>query len=156
MPGVRRNTLGGEGMIRRLFTCSALRSPLFWIAAVVLLLVAFYLASLAVTRQIERSLSGPRHTFQLSSAPAFLTEELAAKKATEAMRLDGLGERWRMEPLRRTKAPDGTPDVYLYRYDPKSGIIDFYYDPYTDPGQRRIVSVELSGSQITCEVDRGK
>jgi hypothetical protein len=60
------------------------------------------------SRTIQNALVGPLHTFQLASAPTFLTDALAVEKAKEALALDGYDlTRWNPREDRRSTAPDG-------------------------------------------------
>ena len=94
--------------------------------------------------------SGREHVFSIASAPTFLTEELAVEKAREYLAKEGYDlEQWRITTTDRgrSKAPDGTLDRYLYRFNdhPTDGSVVF-----SNGKKMRTVSVWLDGSRIVC------
>ena len=99
--------------------------------------------------------SGPHHFFPVEPARTFLTEALAVEKARECLAREGYDlEQWRMTTVDHSpsKAPDGTPDRYFYRFSfsPTAGRVHF------SNGQRtRTVDVRLDGSRIVCSMFYG-
>jgi hypothetical protein len=100
----------------------------------------------------------PRHYYELSEQPKFLTEELAIAKARETLTLEGqvVGpDQYDLHPVPdgHTKAPDGRIDQFLSRnaigpneFSPNRGSIMF-----TNPSATRYVSVELDGRILVCQ-----
>jgi hypothetical protein len=105
--------------------------------------------------RINRSRIGPLHSFRLDTRPPFLTDDLAVAKAREALAVDGYDlADWLPHEDRRTKAPDGSPDLYLARngINPNSGYIMFVDGSKQARNPSRIVEVELKGDHIECHV----
>jgi hypothetical protein len=98
---------------------------------------------------IERRF-GPVHRYPLKSEGAFLTDSRAIALAREVMSLDGYAPaHW--EPLedRRTKAPNGTPDIYIARNEsePNRGTITFRCTDSTAVPERDVV-FEPDGEEL--------
>jgi hypothetical protein len=93
---------------------------------------------------------GPRHVFELSSRPPFLTEDVALDKARAALMLDGYtSEIWQRAENKQTSAPDGRRDVYLVRSfnNPNLGSLLF-----TNARRKCLeVRVELREQQLICQ-----
>ena len=72
---------------------------------------------------------GPTHRFPLKAAGStFLTDSRALSLAREVMSADGyLPSEWEPIEDRRTKAPDGSADIYIARngLEPNGGFITF-------------------------------
>ena len=106
-------------------------------------------------QRVEDSRSGPLHTYQIRPVPQFLTDDLAVAKARQTLALDGYDVSvWQPSEDDRSKAPDGTPDVYLVRntINPNRGFIEFLDTNRTDRNPSRIVTVELKGEHVECQV----
>jgi hypothetical protein len=113
---------------------------------------------LGIGHWVKHSRSGPVHAYQLQPIPRFLTDDVAVEKARHALALDGFDAFvWQPSKDDRTKAPDGTPDVYLVRnsLNPNDGWIMFRDTTRKDdPKATRIVTVELKGDRLDCVVVR--
>ena len=122
----------------------------------ILLLSALGIGGLcALVRHWENSRAGPLHVFQLPSAPAFLTDDLALARAKETMALDGYSMAiWQPMEDGRTKSPNGSPDIYLSRnsINPNRGTIQFWDPTMKQPNPSRLVVLEMEGDRLECRV----
>ena len=96
--------------------------------------------------------------FPLTTAPAFLTEDVAMASAWNAMKIEGYDvATWRPVVEDRTMAPDGSRDKFLLRNEgnPNGGIILFRQES-SGQAKERLVRVELRQSRVACEIGRPK
>ncbi len=104
------------------------------------------------------------YRFRLHDSPPFLTEVVALKCGRDALSADGYdAARWGVIEVdrphfsaNRTKAPDGTTDVYLSRnqLDPKKGVLVFHSKD--DERRIRFVNVEIQGDTVSCWISQPK
>lgn len=103
-----------------------------------------------------------QHVFQLNETPAMLSEALAIEKAREALSKQGFDlERWQLRNLRKdprdilirpSKAPDGTPDIFLERNMRAPNWANWGRLHFTDGKRNRCVQVSLQGNRLVCTV----
>lgn len=97
--------------------------------------------------------SGPEYVFPLETTPLFLSEELAVEKARATLAVEGYHvDQWQITRVDQpgSKAPDGTPDRYLVRYQSTYGRVSF-----TNGKHHRTYDVSLQGSHVVCRMFRG-
>ena len=94
-------------------------------------------------------------TYTLPGAPWFLTEDIALDKATKSISYAGLNtNEWkvtRTPAKQQTRAPDGSTDVFLLRYEtanPNAGLLVFECADTNQPAVS--VHVQLYFQQVTC------
>ena len=117
-----------------------------------------FLAVAAVPYLVSHALRarvGPQHIFALTHSALFLTEELALTKALESLTLDGLQvSGWHPQREGRTSAPDGRKDQFGTRNTINSNRLVFAFT--NGSGSMRLVSVALTGRQLSCQASGGK
>jgi hypothetical protein len=98
--------------------------------------------------------SGPEYVFPLETTPPFLSEKLAVEKARATLAVEGYNvDQWKLTNLGqagRGKAPDGTRDRFLVRYQDTYGRVSFANGKLT-----RTYDVSLQGSRVVCRLFRG-
>jgi hypothetical protein len=122
---------------------------LFLVAGAIALLVSQWLL---VWNRTSRD-----YRFELSGSPPFLTEPIALTNAQRTLSADGYNvAQWAAEASEDTKAPDGTPDVYLLRdsTNPKRGTIRFHRVDAWASGRivQRLVIIELKDGAVSCRI----
>jgi hypothetical protein len=130
-----------------------------WLAGGIALLCAIALTWALTGRDWASRDTSQGFTYRLPGTPPFLTESLALAKASESLaRAAGDSLLWRPEEcLTPTKAPDGTPDVYLVRYSPTNtnvGVITFATSERNN--ETWVANVQLSGNTVYCTLSRSK
>ena len=93
--------------------------------------------------------------FTIQQPAQFLQESLAIEKAFQTVVQFYPGNKWQVLDYSQTEAPDKSRDKYLLRnrVDPNKGTVHFID---RQAGVDKVVSVQLSGDTITCEVFRSK
>lgn len=96
-----------------------------------------------------------RSTYILAQTSPFLDDKLAFEKALETLQRLYPSDSWEPMLYSETKAPDNTHDHYLQRnmVNPNRGTVHFID---RQAGIDRVVGVELSGTQLVCEILRSK
>jgi hypothetical protein len=126
-----------------------------WLAgAIAVLCFSALLWGLALTNWSRQS-SSQGFRYQLPATPPFLTESLALAKASESLiRATGHNHRWLPEESPKpAKAPDGTPDRYLFRYDPANANVgSFTFSTAEQTHGTWTVHVQLTGNILHCTV----
>ncbi len=84
-------------------------------------------APAAIDRWVADASSEPARTYRISKEIPYLTDNIALHFATKLMNDEGNVDGWLPLEDRRTKSPDGTPDVYVARnsINPNRGYICF-------------------------------
>ena len=127
-------------------------------AAGVVFGVAALIFVVALTDWGTRS-SNKGFRYQLPATPAFLTESLALAKASESLiRASGNSLLWRPEECPNpSKAPDGTQDRYLFRYDRANSNVGLITFSTAEPTNgTRVVYVQLTDQTVYCTVSEPK
>jgi hypothetical protein len=94
-------------------------------------------------------------SFDLDVRPPFLTDDLALEMARRTLAIDGYDlSVWLPRADGRTKAPDGSPDLYLARngVNPNSRGIAFVDRSREAYNRSRIVDIELKDDHVECRV----
>jgi len=102
----------------------------FWLAggavALAVLAAVLIVAMPRIREAVAERRCGQRYVLGMSNQPPFLTDDLALRKAFEALAVQGFDtNKWFPATYSRTKAPDGTDDRFLCRnvVDDNSGLI---------------------------------
>jgi hypothetical protein len=105
----------------------------------------------------ENARLGPLYRFPAAAGEAYLTEERAVVIAREVMNRDGFPESaWKLMDGDGSKAPNGRPDRFLFRYvdDPNHVMIYFHGD--NSPTPQRFVHLEFRNAEITARGELGR
>jgi hypothetical protein len=125
------------------------------IFALALLLAAITVAVFLVMAEPEapdRTAGWKKYT--LPVAPPFLAENVAMAHALRALADSGTDTSlWvavKVEQTQRTRAPDGTRDIFLFRMGPNVGTIRFRHSDSTN--SLRTIHLQLGRDDIWCSV----
>ncbi len=117
------------------------------------LLVSFLLAGLVPLFAAEgcRPKPSSKSTYVLPQTPPFLDDKLALEKALETLQNFHPSDSWQPMFYSDTKAPDNTQDRYLQRnrFNANRGTVHFID---RQAGIDKVVGLELSGTQLICEI----
>ena len=113
--------------------------------------MAFVAAIPAIREAQAERRCGECHVFAFTNQLTFLPDDLALRKAFDALAVQGFDtNNWQPETYSQTKAPDGTTDRFLSRnvINDHSGIIKLT----NVDGKYRYVQVSLGTNTVECVV----